>query len=231
MRSLLLLAALAALAACDDKPKPDAAAPTASATAAAPSASATEPLPTPEALDVDALKKALKCGAAGHGPCSVLAELADCKQWDPVTQSGDGRWVGEGYVVDTGAFTEELTLLRTRRVPLDEVGPGQLPAKISIDKIPDDLSGERENAQKAIGAYKRGDVPTKFNTGVEYIKKREDWPEAFSMKAKGNQVFVAVDGGAHLCALPDQRLLMVRRAASPKHPADGVYAMLWPVSW
>src|SRR5262245_33090585 len=113
MRSILLL--VATLVACQDppQPQPKPSAPTAiSATAtvdptATPSAAAV-PTPTPTALDVAELKTALKCGKANAaGPCNVIGQFAECKKWDPVTQSGDGRWLGRGYVVEKGAYVEE----------------------------------------------------------------------------------------------------------------------------
>jgi hypothetical protein len=238
MRSIVLF--VATLVACQDQPQPQPkpSAPTAiSATAtvdptATPSVAAV-PTPTPKPLDVEELKTALKCGKANAaGPCNVLGQFAECKKWDPVTQSGDGRWLGRGYVVEKGAYVEELSLVRTRRVPMTEVGPGQLPVKVAITNIPNDLSTEREHAEKAIRAYERGDVTTKFNLAVEYIKKRDEWPEAFTTQAEGNQVFVAAEGGAHLCAREgESTLLAIKRAANRQHPADGVYAILWPVSW
>jgi hypothetical protein len=44
-------------------------------------------------------------------------------------------------------------------------------------------------------------------------------------------VFVQVDGGAHLCALKDQRLLLVAKPPAGGNASDGLYAMLWPVTW
>jgi hypothetical protein len=111
------------------------------------------------------------------------------------------------------------------------VGPGQLPVKIGIDTIPDDRAAERRHAEKAVRAYKRGDVTTPTNQAVRYVKERTEWPEAFAMQTTGPQVYVAVAGGAYLCARQDQRLIVVKRAGSRSHPADGIYAVLWPVTW
>lgn len=217
--------------ACDDSPKPTGAAPSASVATTTPTQSAAAEVPTPEPLDVAALDKSLKCGGKGHGPCSVLQDFHDCIEWSPVTSGGDGRWLGEGYVVSNGAFVDQLTLLRSKRVPLTEVGPGQLPARIGTTTIPDEEGAVREHAEKAISAFKRGDVARKGNQAIAYIKDRQDWPEAFSMQSKDNQVYVAVEGGIHLCALKDQRLLLVKASNNRQHPADGLYATLWPVSW
>jgi hypothetical protein len=185
----------------------------------------------PNALEVDKLKASLKCGKGGHGPCEVLQEFQECQKFDPITQSGDGRWLGQGYVVKKSAFIDELTLLRTRRVPLAEVGPGQLGAKIATGNIPDDRVAERRHAEAAVRAFRRGDVAKQTNAAMDYIKGRTEWQEAFSMQAKDNQVFFAAAGGGYLCAKDKQRLLMVRLSGDREHPADGVYAVMWPVSW
>jgi hypothetical protein len=228
--ALCLLALLQS--ACEDSPKPAPGAPSASvATTTTPTASAAAAVPTPEPLDVAALDAALKCGGKGHGPCAVLQDFHDCIAWSPVTASGDARWLGEGYVVSRGAFVDQLTLVRSKRVPTTEVGAGQLPVRIGIAAIPDDMAAERTHAEKAIKAFKRSDVARKGNQAIDYIKSRTDWPEAFAMQSKNNQVYVAVEGGVHLCALKDQRLLMVKASTNRAHPADGVYATLWAVSW
>lgn len=217
------------LGACKDEPAPTATTATATAAPAPPPPTAAPQ--TPEALDVEGLKTALKCTSAGHGPCGVLLEFADCKAWSPITDSGDGRWMGHGSVVEKGAFVDDIFLLRSRRVPTAEVGPGQLGAKIAIATLPSDRSVELEEAKRAINSYRRGDVPRPGNTGVKFLKEMEDWSESFSTQAKDDQIYLANQGGGWLCAKDDQRLLLVRLASSREHKADGVYATLYPVTW
>lgn len=230
--ALVALATLA-LAACDD---PNAkTAPTASATAAdttpPPKKSAAPAPPPPKPLAVADMQKALKCGGVGHGPCEVLEQFAECAEWNPVTQSGDGRWLGKATVVKKGEFVDEVALLRTKRVPLSEVGPGQLPAKIGLTTIPDDDITEKRQAEKAIRAYDRGDVPRPSNQVIDYIKNKNEWPEAFSMQAEDNQVYVAVEAGMYLCQKDNQRLLAIKLSNDRQHKGDGTYAMMHPVSW
>lgn len=222
-----------ALGACDD---PNAkTAPTASATAAEttspPDKTAAPAPPPPKPLAVADMQKALKCGGVGHGPCEVLEQFAECAEWSPVTQSGDGRWLGKATVVKKGVFVDEVALLRTLRVPLSEVGPGQLPAKIGLTTIPDEDVTEKRQAEKAIRAYDRGDVPRPSNQVIDYIKNKKEWPEAFSMQAEDNQVYVAVEAGMYLCQKDNQRLLAIKLSNDRQHKGDGTYAMLHPVSW
>lgn len=185
-----------------------------------------------EALPVAALKKELKCPAPrSTDPCDVLDNFASCVPTDKVVPSGDGRWMGVGYVVKAGEYTEQITLVRARRVPLVDVGPGQLPIKVSIVKLPDEETVAHRHAMKAINKLKRDDVPRKDNAAIDYVKKRQEWPEAFATPAKENQVYIAVEGGAYLCERSNQRMIVVKRDKARKHAADGLYAVLWPVSW
>jgi hypothetical protein len=224
------LIALVGLLACKDEPAPTLPPATAAPTAAAATAPTAAPQ-TPPAADVEGLKQALKCGPAGHGPCRVLAELTACEDFDPVTSSGDGRWMGKGQVVRDGAFHDEITILRSRRVPTGEVGPGQLGAKIAIGSIPEARAHEIREAERAINSYSRGDVPRASNAAIVFLKGLDDWSEAFSAKAEQNQIYAANQGGAWLCAKQDQRLLLVHLVGNRTHKADGVYATLYPVSW
>jgi hypothetical protein len=210
---------------------PSAAATPTSATTA-PAGATTQASAVPENLDVAELQKALKCGGADKtGPCSVLAAFAaPCAPWSAAVPSGDGRWMGRGYLVQGGKASDQVTLLRARRVPLTEVGPGQLPVKIAVAEIPKD-DPSVEQAQKAIRAFERADVPAKNNAGVEYVKGRTDWVEAFATKTTGGQVYALAQGGTFVCQGPKQQLLLVQRAGSRTDKADGIYAELWAATW
>jgi len=234
MRSLSVLLALPLLSiGCDDPSKSAGGTPSATATptASAKPTATGQAGPPPKALAVAALKKALKCGAKSPGPCEVLAEFDNCTPWSPTDGSGDGRWIGFGYVVKEGKFVDQYTVLRNRRVPLTEVGPGQLPAMIAIGSIPEDQAAVARHAPKLIRALARGDVPKETNATVAYLKKRTDWSDNYAMKAENEQIFVNVGGGAHLCGIKKQKLVVMARAAGSDNAADGVYATLYPVSW
>jgi hypothetical protein len=235
MRSSYAVVMGLALAACQGKPGPEGVASSASVAASAVNVApkpTAEPLPKPEKLDVAALRAALKCGAkAAAGPCEVLEDFKECGAMNPVTQSGEGRWLGKGYLVKNGAFIEEYTLLRSKAVPASQVGAGSLPARLAIDSIPDERGGEKTNAEKAINAFERGDVPLPTNTAIRYVKERAEWSEAPVMAAEDNQLYVASGSGAYLCSRTKQRVLLVRRSSTRSQAADGVYAVLWPVSW
>jgi len=210
MRSTFAVVLGLVLAACQGKPASEGA-PSAGAAASAPAGNVApkptaEPLPKPEKLDVAALRAALKCsGKPVAGPCEVLEDFKECGAMNPVTQSGEGRWLGKGYLVKNGAFVEEFTLLRSHGAPASQVGAGTLPARMAIDSIPDERSGERTNAEKAINAFERGDVPLPTNTAIRYVVRG-------SRHGRGRQPALHRDRER---GLP----LLAHEAARPPHPS------------
>jgi len=203
------------------------------AVSTAPPALDTAPAPTaPEDLDIKSFQKQLACPAvAKSGPCSILAAYAACTPWNASTPSGDGRWIGRGYRVEGGKTTDEFTVFRARRVPQNEVGPGQLPLKVGIADIAKDEGAAWEQAERAIKAFSHHDVPPRGNAAVEFLKRKENWPEGFVLRTAGGQVYVVLEGGAFVCQGSQQQLIVVHRAATRGGKADGVYAEVWPSSW
>lgn len=213
---------------CDEpKPAPTKSAPSASAKQGA----KTKPKPKlrPAAINIAQLKSQLKCSGGGHGPCSVLDEMKNC---EPIAlRSADMRWLGKAEIVEKGAFLTEVSLMRVKRVGTAAVEPGQLPMKVAIEKLPDDRGSEKTHALKAIREFKRGDVTKPTNQAVRYVKNKTDWQESFAMQAENNQAYVTVAAGAYLCLKKDRRMVVVKHAGRQSHPADGLYAVMWPVSW
>lgn len=186
----------------------------------------------PADLDIKGLQKQLACPAdPKSGPCAILAAFASCTQWSASTPSGDGRWIGRAHRVESGKTTEEFAVFRARRVPANEVGPGQLPLKIGIDTIAKSEGAAWEQAEKAIKPFSRHDVPPKGNAAVEYLKRKDNWPEGFTLRTAGGQVYVVLEGGAFVCQGQHQQLLVVHRAATRGGKGDGLYAEVWPSSW
>jgi hypothetical protein len=202
-----------------------------SAPSASPSATAEAPA-APENLDVASLQKAMKCAFdARSGPCGILTQFTSCSPWNAAVPSGDGRWIGHGYVVASGKTTQQITLVRSRRVPSNEVGPGQVPARISVAEIPKEERSAFSQADRAIRAYMRSDQPSKGNATLEYIKQKTDWPEFFATQTTGGQVYVISQAGGYLCQGAKKQLLLVQRAATRGSNSDGVYAELWATMW
>jgi hypothetical protein len=225
---------LAAGVACEKSPT-DAGTSAPAESAAAPSApvaAASAPAAAPAGdLDVAALEKALGCKGESDGPCGVLATYAGCDPWDGSTPSGDGRWMGKGWSRSGGKTEPQITLLRARRVAADEVGPGQVPARIGFARL-DAEHPATEHAEKAILALSRHDVPGERNQGIEYVTSLERWDaEAFATPTAKGHVFALAKGGGFLCQGPKQQLVLVLRSDARGAAGDGLYAELWPTTW
>lgn len=229
-------ALLAFCAAACDRPSPSSGAPSSSAAAApAPTTAAAPTAPAPAApddLNVGELQQTLKCGGKNKsGPCGILAKMAECKPWSGTVPSGDGRWLGRASVVSGGQATEGFAALRLKRASVTDVGPGQLPARISLIEITKDDGLAFEQADRAIRAYERADVPPKSNAAVEHLQRREAWPDAFATRTAGGNVYVIAHGGTFICQGAKNQLLVVQRAATRASGGDGIYAELWATTW
>jgi hypothetical protein len=197
---------------------------------AKPSASAAPARPPPDDLDAARLDKALGCGgAAKTGPCKVVAALADCKEWDGIAPSGDGRWLGRGYLVEDGKTTEMLSIVRSRSVPTSDVAAGQIPARFALAKMTSDAR-EYDAANKAIRALERHDVPQKGNIGITYVKDLKDFNEVSGMHTVRKHVVILGEPHAFVCKGPSQQLFMVQPRAEAQK-GEGLYAELWPAAW
>jgi hypothetical protein len=230
MRYAAVSAVLAlALAACDPPaPASDASAPTTTAAAPPAASAAATPAPTPPDLDVAAQQRALKCGGdTKSGACGVVARMASCTPWNAIVPSGDGRWLGRGWLVEGTKTTEQITLVRARRVPTSEVGAGQLGARIAVTDLPKQEGAAFEQAERAIRAYERADVPPRSSPTLDYVKQRSEWPEFAALRTAGGQVYALTANGTYLCQGPNRALLVVQRGAG----GDGLYAELWPTTW
>src|SRR5262245_3818687 len=233
------LAVLVLLGACDPKPSGSgatgatstAAAPTTASAAVKVSAvpSSTEPVPPPPAdLDIAGLQKALGCGgSAKSGPCGVLTGFASCKPWSADAPSGDGRWIGRGIEIDGKKTTEQVTVLRLRRVSLSEVGPGQLPARVGLGVIEKDEGNAYSEADRAIRALERTDVPPKSSPTIAHLKEMTQWTEAFVTRTSGGHVYGISQGGLYVCEGSKHELFLVRRASTRSGAGDGLYATVW----
>ena len=208
------------------------AAPSVSAAPAPPPAPTAEAMPPPDDLDVAAVQKALKCATdAKSGACGVLAKYATCTAWNAVSPSGDARYVGRGTLVEGAKSTESVVVLRSKRVPLNEVGPGQLGVKIGLGEITKEDGSAFGQSGQTIRSFERSDAPGKANATIEYLKQRTQWTEAFANKTAGGQVYAIMKAGTFLCQGARQSVLMVQKAGSRTSNADGLYAELWQASW
>ena len=75
--------------------------------------------------------------------------MAHCAVWNPVSPSGDGRYMGKGWVVEGTGIEERIVTLRSHSVPAGANLAWQLPVKISFGEIPADAGPAFAQAPRA----------------------------------------------------------------------------------
>jgi hypothetical protein len=186
--------------------------------------------------DIEGLESGLKCNAAAAakpGPCKVLLAMEKCSEWGAVAPSGDGRWIGHGWRV-TGANTTPLvTVLRAHKVAQSEVKPWQLPIKIALSSIGNEAGPAFAQADRAINAYERHDVPPARNATVDFLKQKSDWTDdAPAARTMGAMVETFSEHPTYICQGAGQQIEMVQQASADIGlKSDGLYAELWAASW
>ncbi|AKT36608.1 uncharacterized protein CMC5_007280 [Chondromyces crocatus] len=195
--------------------------------------SVAEPPPPPPAdLNISDLQAALRCApGAKSGPCRVLAKMASCATWNASVPSGDGRWLGRASVVEADKTSEVFVGLRLRSVPLSDVGPGQLPIRLALVELPKSEEAAYGNAERAIRAYERGDIPPRASPTLDYLKRREEWPDAPVVRTQGGQILAIHQGGAYFCEGPKRTVLAVQLPDTGRSSGTGTYAELWATTW
>jgi hypothetical protein len=221
------------LASCTRAPS---AGPPASDASATPAPAPPPELSEPTLADVDlpALQKRMRCApGASAGACMVLAKMVGCRPWNPVSPSGEGRYIGHGWVVVGDIVTEQITLLRTRSVPMSDVASWQLPVKIAFGLIPTDAGPAYAHAERAINAFERHDVPRARNAAIDFLKQKSDWvSEAAAARTRGSMVMTFSGAPAAICQGADQQVLVAAQSpGATGRSADGLYAELWAATW
>jgi hypothetical protein len=186
--------------------------------------------------DLDTLQKKLKCDpsvAAKDGPCKIVLAMQKCATWGAATPSGDGRFIGHGWTVNAGAQDDQVTILRARAVPASDVQTWQLPLKIALAQIPKDAGPAYAQAERAINAFERHDVPPPKNSAMDFLKSKSDWPgESSAARSMGKMVETFSDHPIYVCQEAQQEIVLVQQASADIGlNADGLYAELWAASW
>jgi hypothetical protein len=186
--------------------------------------------------DIETLEKGLKCNAAAAakpGPCKVLATMEKCNDWNAVSPSGDGRYIGHGWQVAGAATNDVVTILRSHSVPKTDVKPWQLPIKIAVGSIGPDANAAFIQSERAISAFARHDVPPPKNAAVELLKTKSDWKDdAPAAKTMGSMIETMSERPTYICQGPGQQIELVQQASADIGlKSDGLYAELWAASW
>jgi len=187
-------------------------------------------------IDIETLEKGLSCSpaaAAKPGPCKVLATMEKCNDWNAVSPSGDGRYIGHGWLVAGATTMDIVTILRSHSVPRTEVKPWQLPIKIAIGSIEKESLQPFVQSERAISAFARHDVPPPKNAAVELLKTKSDWKDdAPAAKTMGSMIETMGERPTYICQGPGQQIEVVQQASADIGlKSDGLYAELWAASW
>jgi hypothetical protein len=229
---LFLSAALVVTTGCD-KPAPGG--PTDAAPAATPKPEPVPARPRPEDLDVSGIREPLKCAPNAKKPvCTVLSEFEKADAWNLDTIRGtDARYFGQVTVIEKGQTRTPFVFLIVKKVPTNDVAPGDLAIKVALREVDASLEKENTHAPKLLRALERDDVGSRYNAAADYLKTYapSNWDGA--VVTAGPSTLLYSEGGVYVRETKTRRLQVVKLSAVTHDvtPGDGMYGMLHPVSW
>lgn len=103
--------------------------------------------------------------------------------------------------------------------------------KIGVAEIHKQEGAAYDQAGRAIRAFERGDTAPRTSPTLEYVKKRDSWPESFASKTVGGQVYSISQGGLFVCQGKKQQIFLVQEVGVASVVGRRAYAKLWPISW
>jgi hypothetical protein len=227
---LMGILALVAPAGCDkSEPKKDTGQVAPSAVAAAPTVSAPAP-PAPADINVNALGEDLKCPKSGpKQACRIIKEFAQSKRFTAQTPSGEGRWVGQAFIVEKGVEKQREIVLWAKRVPTSQVGPGDLPIKVGYEFFADEL---KSHAEKLVRALSHGEPPSPKNQAFPFVQKMVPSKQRVIVNTNDQSVHVTSEESIYIRAKAPRSVYLVNPAnASGAGSGDGMYAELWLADW
>jgi hypothetical protein len=199
--------------------------------AEAPASAAAAPAPRASDIEPASYQKPLGCSGKANQKqaCRVLADFSKAERWSFDAPSGQGRWIGYAYRVEQGVEKRELMLVHVKRVPTSQVGSADLPIKVALGPLPEELS---EHGQKLILAIGRGDVVSKKNRAQPYVETFTSQNDSGAAQTGGTSVRLVSQDNVHFRQEGRRRLLMVQPKTGPADaPGDGVYAEFWLAAW
>ena len=144
-----------------------------------------------------------------------------------------GEYIGRGYQVEKGAETEVMLVMRAKRVPTAEVGPGEMPVKVGFEPLPDEY---KLHGTKLVVALASGGVAGKRNQTLPYVEafepKKKEWG-AVTTKGASVQLFGELsDDDIFVRKEGSKKLYFVRIAKGRNvRDGDGTYAEFYLAAW
>ncbi len=186
--------------------------------------------PAPADLDMAALEKDLGCPKTGpKQSCRIIKEFSQSQRFTAHTPSGEGRWIGQAFIVEKGTETERELILWAKSVPTSQVGPGDLPFKVGYEFFTDEL---KSHAAKLVRALSHGDPPSPKNQAFPYAKALVPTKQRTMINTSGQSVHVTSEESIYLRARAPHSVFLVNPSNSrTAAPGDGMYAELWLADW
>ena len=184
--------------------------------------------PPPEDLDINAVKKKLRCPRPGRHACRILDDFSGADAWDWRKLSREARWVGNAFVVDDRPERKEAWVLWAAPVPTAQVDPGLLPLKVAAGVLSKGLGHER---WKVIDAISRLASVSKRNRALVAASRFAPTTPHPTQRTTGKSLMWLAEDKTYV-RQEGRRLLVVKLSSAPTAaPGQGTYAELWPVFW
>ncbi|MBN1611232.1 MAG: hypothetical protein JW940_31660 [Polyangiaceae bacterium] len=229
-----LLTGVVALNGCEERPAspkvPAGTTETSAADASAPAQRprAAQPALAPRDLDLDALRKKLKCPRGNPLPCRVVEDFAKAGRWVWEKQSGTGRWAGRTYTIADGKLTTDFMVLWAQTVPTADVGEDMLPLKVGSQALPDRLATHRE---KLVVSLQGDDAVSRHNRALPWVKEFVPTVKVGAMQTDGASTVLISENRTYIRTTGRKTLVIIPSSDLADKEGTGTYAELWPATW
>jgi hypothetical protein len=189
--------------------------------------------PLPPDIDVRALERQLNClrGRRHAQACRILREFGRASRGMGQAPSGQGRFMGTAYRVDSGVERPELVVLEAANVPASSVGPTDIPLRVAMASLPKDKTRDGRTLARALA---RGHMPASANKALSFAKTWSSENGRIAMTTDGPSVRLIAEEATYVRQAGQKALVIKMKPAVPgvaSPPGDGTYAELWAVTW
>lgn len=193
------------------------------------------PAPKVEDVDVSGLKQFLRCPSKGHvAACEVLEGFEQAESWNLTTIHNDvARYFGQATEIKNGVSQSRWVFMIVRRLPLNEVHPGNLAIRVALRDLEEKLTAENANAPRLWRVLKHDNAAAKRNRMVDYLQTYapSTWDTAGPTSGKSSILHV----GEGMYVRQDAKYALYIVSVPPTRPGsnehDATLIKLYPVSW
>lgn len=191
--------------------------------------------PKVEDVDVSGLKQSLRCPSKGHAAaCEVLDGFEQAEAWNLTTIRSDvARYFGQATEIKNGVSQSRWVFMIVRRLPLNEVHPGNLAIRVALRDLEDKLTAENAHAPRLWRVLKHDNAVAKGNRMVDYLQTYTPSTWDTAGPTSGKSSILHVGEGMYVRQDAKQALYVVNlppaRPGSSEH--DATLIKLYPISW